>query len=249
MHHGISLTIVFPLTPNHVVLEQDLPMKSQRLLQCSLTIVVIGLFSTLVSSATIVTFDFTGNVNSIYDPNGLVAPTPIHLGSPVQASFRFDTATPDWPLYADDPTRGSFVGPGWLKVNINGLNFERTTGVQVDSLHGANGGQELFQVMALQNPTAWPSELPIFTNPEMFMAFWETAPPYDLLSNAELPTSMDFSRADIYLAFVRASTSSANNYEIRFSLTQVPEPGVTSLLAFGLFLGSLRYLAHHRNFC
>ncbi len=211
-------------------------MKSQHPLPFSLAITILTALSTFSSSATPVTFDFTGRVTSVYDPYGLVPPTTIHLGSPVQASLRFDTDTPDWPLYVNDPTRGSFVGSGWLKVNVNGLNFQQTTDIQVDILHGANGGQELFQAMALQNPTAWPTELPVFTFPQIFMAFWETAPPYDLLANAELPISMDFSRADITHAFVRAGTSSLNMYEIQFSLTQVPEPSVAALLTVAFAL-------------
>lgn len=196
--------------------------------------------------AEIITFDFIGTVTSVYNPYNVVSPSLITLGNPVQASLRFDTTTPDLALYADDPTRGSFIGPGWLKVNINGLNFERTTTVQVDILHGANGGQELFQAMALGSPTAWPAELPTYSYPEIFMDFWETGPPYDLLSNAELPTTMDFSRADSMLAFVRAGTSDANMYEIQFKLVQVPEPGGASLLAVGWLLWSLRACARDR---
>ena len=186
----------------------------------------------------IVTFDFTGSVSSVYNPYGVVSPSLIGLGDPVQASLRFDTATQD--LYPDDPTRGAYIGPGWFKVNINGLDFERTTTVQVDILHNGNGGQEYFDADAFQNPTSWPAELPLYDYPQIFMAFWQSKPTYDLFSSDALPTALDFSRADMQTAFVRAGTSTANMYEIQFRLLQVPEPGVVSLLPGGLLLLLLR---------
>ena len=212
-----------------------------------IVISAIALLGVNHSFGEIVTFSFAGQVTYIGNPLGVVVPALIHLGSPVQASIRYDTATPDSPLYIDDPTWGSFVGPGAVKVNINGLKFEQDNTIQVDILHGANGGQELFQAGGYRNPTAWPSELPVLTNPTIFMAFWETGPPRDLLANAELPTLMDFSRADITHAFVRSS-SAQSGYEIQFSLVQVPEPTSAGLLAIGLlcFLPHFTKKSKHR---
>jgi len=125
-------------------------------------------------------------------------------------------------------------------VNINGLAFERTTTVQIDILHGANGGAELFQVLTIGDISSWPAPIPAYTDQTLLLQFWETGPPHDFLSNADLPTYLDFSRADVRLGTVRTSTSSDNMYEVQFGLTQVPEPGAASLLAGGLLLWGFR---------
>jgi hypothetical protein len=187
----------------------------------------------IAASGEIVTFDFTGGVSSVYNPFAVVSPSLVQVGDPVQVSLRFDTATPDG---YSEANRGMFVGPGWLKVGINGLNFERTTSIQIDILHGANGGQELFQVLVLGSPTAWPEVLPTYPYQRILLGFWETGPPYDFLSSADLPTALDFSRADIRGGSVATATDTLNMYEIQFTLVQVPEPATASLLAGGLLL-------------
>jgi len=196
-----------------------------------------------LARATIVTFDFKGEVTGIYNPHGLVGP-PIAVGSPVMVSLRYDTSTAD--RYPEDPTRGTYLDtPGFLKADISGQRFESTTRIQLDVLHGF-GGQELFQVLAIGSPNAWPASLPQFTFPEIAMSAVETGPPHDLLISDALPTSIDFSHADQTTGFVRAATRDENMYEIQFSLRQVPtippqpvsEPG-TALLLVGAFAGLL----------
>jgi PEP-CTERM motif len=192
----------------------------------------------LGASAEIVTFNFVGSVSYVYNPYAVVDPLLIRIGDPVQASLRYDTTTPDTYPESD---RGSFIGPGWLKVTINGLTFERTTTVQIDILHGANGGQELFQAMALNGLTSWPNSIPSYPFQNLLLQFWETGPPHDFLSNADLPTSLDFSRADVRLGTITTSTSSANMYEVQFNLTQVPEPATATLLIVGLLAAGILF--------
>ena len=198
------------------------------------------------AKAEIVTFNFTGTVTSVYNPYGVISPGLITVGDPVQTSLRYDTTSPDG--YPGDPTWGAFVSPGWLTMNFNGLVFGRTTSVRVDILNNGNGGQHLFQAMAQGGATVWPVELPSYAMQDIMTLFWETAPPYDLLSSDQLPTSMDFSRADMSYGFVRASNATfANMYEIQFSLQQVPEPGAGSLLAGGLILWFWRRIVASRS--
>jgi len=194
---------------------------------------LIACCCSLGASAEIVTFDFIGNVSFVYNPYSVVDPLLIRTGDPVQVSLRFDTTSPDANPASD---WGTFYSPGWLKVNINGLTFERTTTVQIDILHGANGGEELFQAMTLNGLTSWPNSIPSYPFQNLLLHFWETGPPHDFLSNADLPTSLDFSRADVRLGSITTSTSSANMYEVQFNLTQVPEPGLAALLIVGLLV-------------
>ena len=203
--------------------------------------IIAAWFCPMNASGEIVSFDFTGGVSSVYNPFGVVSPSLVQVGDPVQVSLRYDTATPDGNPEAN---WGTYIGPGWLKVSVNGLNFERTTTVQIDILHGANGGQELFQVLALGSPTAWPAEVPTYPYQTILLGFWETGPPYDFLSSADLPTFLDFSRADIRGGGIATGTDTLNMYEIQFNLVQVPEPAVASLFAGGLLLWWLVYQAH-----
>jgi len=202
--------------------------------------VITAWFCAANASGEIVTFDFTGGIFYVYNPFGVVSSSLVQVGDPVHVSLRFDTATPDgYP----EANRGMFISPGWLKVSVNGLNFERTTTIQIDILHGANGGQDLFQVLALGSPTAWPTEVPTYPYQRIGLGFWEIGPPYDFLPNADLPTFLDFSRADIRGGSIATGTDTLNMYELQFSLTQVPEPTVASLLAGGLLLCRLWYQA------
>jgi hypothetical protein len=194
----------------------------------------------VAASGEIVTFDFTGGVSDVYNPFSVASPSLVQVGDPVQVSLRFDTATPD---ANPEANWGTFFSPGWLKVGINRLNFECTTTIRIDILHGANGGQELFQAVPVGSPTAWPEVLPTYPYQYINFAFFETGPPYDFLSNANLPSDLDFSRADIRGGSVSTGTSTLNMYEIRFNLVQVPEPAVASLLAGGLLMWWLMYQA------
>jgi hypothetical protein len=190
------------------------------------------------TQATIIEFEFSGNVSFIGDPFGLVGSL-ITLGDPVLVSLRYDTTTPD--LYPDDPTRGAYVGPGWLKVNINGLAFEQTLGVQIDVLDGFDG-QELFQALGVccPSPTAWPASLPLFPFSGVGLGIGQTMPPYTLLSSDALPTFLNLGLADFASGAVVSSTEDLNMYEIQFQLFQVPEPGIFALLGTGLLVGVSR---------
>jgi hypothetical protein len=185
-----------------------------------------------------VTFFFAGRVSWIYNPYGAGDALAVSVGDPVQLSLRFDTNTRD--LYPEDPTRGAFEGPGWLKTSINGLAFEQTQTVQIGVIHSGNGGQEFFQALALGAASTWPGPLVAYPQKRTVIAFWETGPPYDLLSNAELPTQMDISRADNSFASVLTAGEVETVYEIGFSLVQVPEPCSTALFAVGLLLWRVR---------
>jgi hypothetical protein len=194
-----------------------------------------------------ITFDFTGYVSSVHDPFGLVGSL-IETGDPVLASLRYDTATPDF--YPADPTRGTYIGsPGWLKVDIKGLDFERTSSVQVDVLHGFVADvlpQELLQAAAFDGVTAWPAQLPTFTHSEILMFIGQTTPPFSLFSSDALPSSIDLSKADRLSGFVRSGTQELNMYEVQFALSPgvvVPEPRTLAPLAGGLLLICLTHPA------
>lgn len=116
-------------------------------------------------------------------------------------------------------------------MNINGLEFEYGAGVQIDILHGANGGEEMFSAMALGEPTTWPQSIPRFANPSILLYASESAPPFDFLSDAELPKTLDFSRADMRFGHVRATSETLQRmYQIQFDFVQVPEPSVATLI-------------------
>lgn len=182
----------------------------------------VTLLLSRVVSAHPVTFDFLGQVDYITDPDNVVAATPIRFGSALTLSLRFDTDTPDNELYAADPTRGSFRGPGWIKLNIEGVLFEQASGVQVDILHGANGDQELFQAMAnYPGSTSWPG-LPGYY--QTLIALWQNEQPHNMLANAELPDWVVFSRAQENHCVINA-----DNYQIVFSISQIPEPSTLAL--------------------
>jgi hypothetical protein len=69
------------------------------------------------------------------------------------------------------------------------------------------------------------------------LSYWQSAPPFNLLANDELPTSIDFSPADHSLCFARVP-SAVDPYEIQFELMQVPEPGSLWLVVVaGVLLG------------
>jgi hypothetical protein len=200
----------------------------------------------VASQAETITFDFTGHVTSISDPFGFVGSL-ITTGDPVLVSLRYDTTTPDF--YPADPTRGTYrYSPGWLKVDIDGLAFEKTPTVEVvDVLHGSQN-QELLQALDfLGTPTAWPSQLPTFTYSPISMGIGQTNPPFSLFQSDALPTSIDLSNADIRGGEVGSSTQELGMYNIQFALDSqspilIPEPGTATLLAGGLLLCWLSFL-------
>lgn len=209
---------------------------------------LVGLFLCVLppsSHASSVTFNFVGTVNHVGDPFGLVDSL-VHVGDPVQASLRYDTATVDG--YAADPARGTYLSPGWLVVNINGLAFEHRAGVLMDILHHGNGDQELFQALVccgdggeFAAPTAWPASLPLFPYFRIGLGIGQNVLPYTLLSSDALPTSLDLALADFANGGITSSTADTTMYEIQFRLTGVPEPGASALLVVGLTVVLVRY--------
>jgi hypothetical protein len=205
---------------------------------------VILSLAPIASQAETITFDFTGHVTSVYDPFGFVGSL-ITTGDPVLASLRYDTTTPDF--YPADPTRGTYrYSPGWLKVDIDGLAFEKTPTVEVvDVLYGFQNEELLQALDFLAAPTAWPDQLPTFTFSEISMFIGRTTPSFSLLQSDALPSSIDLSKADIHWGQVGSGTQELNMYEIQFALdsvtvlpepTAIPEPRSATLLASGLLL-------------
>jgi hypothetical protein len=182
-----------------------------------------------------VTLEYGGAVSSVYNPLGAVSSSLIQVGDPVQVSIRYDTTTPD---HRPDANWGGYNGPGWLKVKIRDLSFERTTGVLVEVLHGANGNQELFQVMTEGPTTAWPEALSGFVERRLFLGVWETQPPIDLLAGPELPTGVDVSRADYAVGEIGVSTANLNTFTVQFQLAMIPEPSIGRLVALGGLCGA-----------
>lgn len=219
---------------------------------------VLVLFSALASliapasmQAAIVTFNFTGSVSSVYDPFNLVGSL-IEVGDPVSASLRYVTTTPDGD--PADPTRGVYISPGWLKVDIKGLDFEKTSTIQVDVAHGFvadTSPQEFLQVLVLHGTSAWPSQLPIFTYTLMGLFAAQSTPPFSLFLSDALPSSIDFSKADIFRGSVGSSTDDLNMYEIQFALSPVPvpEPASAPLLGAAVLLLCLPVVGRRLTRC
>jgi hypothetical protein len=206
-------------------------MRSHTMRSLVLGAVIMSLFQ-VASRADTVVFDFTGHVTSVYDPFGLVGSL-ITAGDPVSASLQYDTATPD--LFPADPTNGRYLGAGLNNVQIDDFFFAESF-VQMDILHNGNGGQEYFEALGFDHMTAWPVQLPTFTHTELTFIFAQTEQQFNMLSSDALPTSIDFSKADFRLAYVRSATRDLNMYEIHFALAQVPELGTAALLATGLLV-------------
>ena len=68
----------------------------------------------------------------------------------------------------------------------------------------------------------------------MLIVYWQSAPPFTLLSSDALPTAIDLSVADMSHSFVRLPTSGPDAYEIQFQLVQVPEPGIFGIAGLSL---------------
>lgn len=190
----------------------------------------------LDAPADVVTLQFGGTVTSAYSPTGTVPSSLIQVGDPVQISVRYDTSTPD---YRPDANWGGYNSPGWLKVQIRDMAFERTSGINVEVLHGANGNQHLFQVMAEGPTSAWPQALSGFDDNRMLLSVWETQTPLDLLAGPELPTSLDVTRAEYAIGEIGVSSANLNMFTAQFRLSMIPEPSTTSLLLLGGICGLL----------
>jgi hypothetical protein len=193
--------------------------------------IVLSLFCTALAHAETVTLDFAGSVLRVDNPDGSISSS-IRQGDAVSVSLRYDTTTPDF--YPDDPTRGTYQSPGWLKFQVNEVRFETTTFVQIDVLHGFNG-QELFQVMTVNDMSTWPTPALVTDFRQLFLAYWQSTPTFTLFSNDSLPTSLDFTKTDLSHSFaLQYSEGSTSGFGVYFGLVQVPEPGFTTLLAVSL---------------
>ena len=224
--------------------------------RASLIVLLLSLLPRVIQAAPI-QLNFGGTVNGVEDPFGLIGSL-VAIGDPILASVRYDTTTTD--LYPDDPTRGTYLSPGWLTLDINGLAFEHRAGVLVDVFHHGPGNQEFFQALVccgaigdFGSLTAWPDSLPLFSHYVMLLSIGQTALPYTLLSSDALPPSLDLALADFARGEVLSGTSDMTMYDIHFQLTSVlepvPEPGTLALFSAGLALGLSRYRASraHRD--
>jgi hypothetical protein len=224
--------------------------------RASLIVLLLFLLPPAIQASPI-QLNFGGTVNGVEDPFSLIGSL-VAIGDPILASVRYDTTTTD--LYSADPTRGTYLSPGWLTLDINGLAFEHRSGVQVDVLHHFNGNEELFQAMVccgtgngFGSPTAWPASLPLFSHYRLLLQIGETTLPPTLLSSDVLPPSLDLALADFARGEVSSGTSDRTMYNIHFQLTSVPEPvpepGTLALFSAGLALGLSRYRASraHRD--
>jgi hypothetical protein len=200
-------------------------MRSHTMRSLVFGALIMSLFQ-VASRADTVVFDFTGHVTFVYDPFGLVGSL-ITAGDPVSASLQYDTATPD--LFPADQTNGRYIGAGSDQVQIDEFFFAESF-VQMDI---GNGG---LQALGFDHMTAWPVQLPTFTHIELTFIFAQTGQPFTMLSSDALPTSIDFSKADFRLAYVRSGTQDLNMYEIQFAIEPVPEPGTAASLATGLLV-------------
>jgi hypothetical protein len=190
----------------------------------------LAFLGSLAAPADVVTLQFGGTVTSVYSPTGAVPTSLIQVGDPVQISVRYDTTTPD---YRPDANWGGYNSSGWLKVQIRDMAFERTSGINVEVLNGANGNQHLFQVMGEGPTSAWPQELSGFDERRMMLGVWETQAPIDLLAGPGLPTSLDVTRADYAIGEIGVSSANLNMFTAQFRLSMIPEPGTASLLLLG----------------
>jgi hypothetical protein len=106
---------------------------------------------------------FQGVVTHVGDLTGTLDAY-VQAGDRVKIDVAYDLATPDFPTYADDPTRGAYLSIGWIRIFINDLVFA-FDGLQVDVLDWPD--QDLFTANAgtlYSNSTVaqWPAVLPLF---------------------------------------------------------------------------------------
>lgn len=119
-------------------------------------------------------------------------------------------------------------------MDINGLMFERTTFTEIEILHG--GGREQIGVTVFGDSTAWPWQLPTAAYHGMALLFQDVAGIHEFLTSTDLPSALDFSRADLRIGDISAGTGQPL-YAIELdNFMPVPEPTVISLVLGAVFL-------------
>ena len=206
-------------------------MKKRML--CTMAFLTVCLGAPATGQASIFELHFAAVVTNVGDLTGTLDAF-VRVGDRVNIDIGYDLATPDFPTYASDPTRGAYLSPGWLRITVNDLFFAMD-GVQVDVLNWPD--QDLFTV---NGGTLWPSvisdwpdELPLFPILGGGLGFIDLTAPFDLTSSDALPAApLAWHRADIAGGHIGAGTDELSMYDISFRV--VPEPTMISLVGFGI---------------
>ena len=156
----------------------------------------------------------------------------VQEGDRVSIDVGYDPATPDYPSYVNDPTRGLYLSSGWIHITVNALVFA-IDGVQVDVLNLPD--QDLFSISNAGTNSVisqWPAALPLFPIRGGGVGFIDIIEPLNFVSSDALPTSpLRWGRANIASGHVGAGTEEVSMYAIGFD---VPEP--TTIMLAGLAL-------------
>lgn len=195
-------------------------------------------WSYTVAEAVPVTFDFRGHVTFILNTGSPIGSL-VEVGDPVLASLRYDTATPDT---EGSSNVGRYIGPGWIKVRINGLAFEHTAGVEVLVVNDIGVPDTVFDSVTARGssstPTRWPNQLLPLSSSDLFLTWSEEIPisfqvlPVLVTSDA-LPISGDvFNVAG--RGAIRGASIPASSHVVGFDLSPFPDlspvPEPTTLL-------------------
>ena len=206
----------------------------KKRLLCAVGFLAASLGIPTTGQASIFEIHLHGRVTHVGDLTGTVDPL-VQVGDRVKIDIGYDAATPDLPLYADDPTRGAYLSPGWIHIIINDLVFAIDGGLQVDVIEWPDG--DYFQANAgTLFPgsviSQWPAALPIFPILGGGVGLFDTKAPFNLLSSDALPTApLHWGRANIASGHVGAGTDDLSMYDISF---QVPEPTTIALAGLGI---------------
>jgi hypothetical protein len=167
----------------------------------------VGLFllSGGITQAVPITYEFTGTVDSVYEPSNDFGGA-VHVGDPFVVKYTFDTSTPD--LLPDNPDQGWYEGPT-ASLELPSVTYVSTSGLYV-------------------YPTPSPTTVLTFwtpmndDQPRIFANFSGVT-----LSGDQLPIGWVGSIG--YLTVKAAGNSTG-----QFSGTIIPEPSVLALILAGL---------------